>query len=255
MIAIALQSGSKGNCYYIEAAGKRLIFDAGISLKRVRQRLGAVRKTITGVDAIFISHDHSDHCRNAGVLHRGLKAQVHASEGTVRSLSRKTSLGKIAGYETFRAGASVDVGDVHIETLPTTHDGNDGVAFIIEAEGKRLGILTDLGCVFEGLGDCLADLDAVFLESNYDPHMLANGPYPWYLQQRISGSGGHLSNIEAAELLLAVDPRRFEWVVLSHLSEENNTPDTALRTHVETHGFGDRLLTAGRLAAVGPLTL
>jgi len=120
---------------------------------------------------------------------------------------------------------------VTIRTLTTPHDAAEGVAFVVEHAGKRLGILTDLGHVFSDLWDILPTLDALYLESNYDPEMLARGPYPPVLQQRIRGAGGHLSNDEAAQLLSRAAGRRLQWVALAHLSGENNHPDLAADTH------------------------
>jgi phosphoribosyl 1,2-cyclic phosphodiesterase len=132
----------------------------------------------------------------------------------------------------FRSCDKIRFRDVLVHAVPTPHDGVDGSVFVVEAGAKRLGVLTDLGHVFKDLVRIVASLDAVFLESNYDPAMLASGPYPAYLKQRIRGPKGHLSNIEAAEVLgRAVAEHRLQWACLSHLSGENNHPDVALRTH------------------------
>ena len=111
-----------------------------------------------------------------------------------------------------------------METIPTPHDGVDGVVFVVDDGKHRLGILTDLGHVFADLEAVIGSLDAVLLESNYDPDMLANGPYPEWLKERIEGPGGHISNLEAAELLLKAASKRMKWACLAHLSHDNNTP-------------------------------
>jgi len=126
-----------------------------------------------------------------------------------------------------------------VETISTPHDAEDGVVFVMDDRKHRLGILTDLGHVFNGLGDVIASLDAVLLESNYDPEMLANGSYPDWLKRRIAGPAGHISNLEAADLLLAAASKRMKWACLAHLSQENNTPNLALKTHRRM--LGDRL--------------
>jgi phosphoribosyl 1,2-cyclic phosphodiesterase len=128
------------------------------------------------------------------------------------------------------AGESLDMGDIVVHTVPTPHDGVDGVAFVVEVDGKRLGVLADLGHVFDGLGEIISSLDGVFIESNYDPQMLRDGPYPWSLQQRISGPRGHISNGEAGKLLASSAGAKLQWAVLSHLSAENNQPDLAGKT-------------------------
>ena len=139
-----------------------------------------------------------------------------------------------------------------IETIPTPHDGVDGVAVVIDDGRKRLGVLTDLGHVFADLPAVLGSLDAVLLESNYDPRMLAEGDYPPFLRKRIAGPGGHLSNVEAAELLARVNGR-LAWACLAHLSQENNRPELALRTHRKILGRPLPLYVASRHEALGVL--
>ena len=126
-----------------------------------------------------------------------------------------------------------------METIRTPHDAEDGVVFVVDDGKHRLGIMTDLGHVFDGLGDVVASLDAVLLESNYDPELLANCSRPEWLKKRIAGPEGHISNFEAAELLNAAASTRMQWACLGHLSEENNTPTLALDTHRKI--LGDRL--------------
>jgi len=232
MIAISLQSGSSGNCIYVETEGTRLLFDAGINGLQTEERLAAQGRKIHDIDAVIISHDHSDHIRHAGVLHRKYGLPIFVTPATLAAASSRCALGKIKDVRYFRSNDKLRIGDVHVYAIPTPHDGVDGSAFVIEAGKKRLGILTDLGHVFKDLVHIVSSLDAVFLESNYDPEMLAHGPYPAYLKQRIKGPRGHISNIEAAEVLLhASRSNRLQWACLAHLSEQNNHPDVALKTH------------------------
>lgn len=150
----------------------------------------------------------------------------------------------------------IPIGDVTVFAIPTPHDGVDGSVFVVEAGKKRLGVLTDLGHVFKDLVHIVASLDAVFLESNYDPAMLAAGPYPAYLKQRIKGPKGHLSNLEAAELLCrAAGARRLQWACLAHLSGENNHPEVALKTHREVTSGNFALYVADRYQATDILTV
>ncbi len=232
MIAISLQSGSNGNCIYVETCGKKLLFDAGISGVQAKERLAAHGRDIRAVDAVIISHDHSDHIRHAGVFQRKYGLPVYVTAATLAAASARCALGKMKDVRLFRSSDKLAFGDVHVHAIPTPHDGVDGSAFVIEGAQKRLGILTDLGHVFKDLVHIVSSLDAVFLESNYDPEMLAQGPYPAYLKQRIKGPHGHISNIEAAEVLLRASAgNRLQWACLAHLSEQNNHPDVALRTH------------------------
>jgi phosphoribosyl 1,2-cyclic phosphodiesterase len=232
MIAISCQSGSNGNCIFIEAGGTRLLVDAGVSGIQVAKRLASRGRDASLMSAVLVSHDHVDHVRCAGIYARKWRVPLYITAKTLEAASRRYDLGRIDDLRIFAAGDSFDIGEVRVDTVPTPHDGADGAAFAFEHAGSRLGVLTDLGHPFEGLSRVLEDLDGVFLESNYDPSMLETGPYPWPLKRRISGPGGHLSNFEAAHLLEDAfeSKRRLRWACLSHLSEENNTQAIALKT-------------------------
>ncbi|MGE5174115.1 MAG: MBL fold metallo-hydrolase [Betaproteobacteria bacterium] len=256
MIAIALQSGSSGNCIYVETSGLKLLFDAGITGRQTEERLAAHGRDIRSVDAVIISHDHSDHISHAGVLQRKYGLPVYATPATFAAAAARCSLGKMKDVRHFRSSDKLRFGGVLVHAIPTPHDGVDGSAFIVEDGSKRLGILTDLGHVFKDLIHLVSSLDAVFLESNYDPDMLAHGPYPVYLKQRIKGPRGHISNIEAAEVLLRASAgNRLQWACLAHLSEQNNHPDVALRTHREVMSDTLTLYVADRHQASGILTV
>jgi len=261
VLAISLQSGSNGNCTYVEAGGRdgrpeaRLLFDAGISGRQAEHRLAASGRDIRRADAVLISHDHADHVRCMGVFHRKFGLPIHATAATLRAAAARCDLGPISGVRHFRPGGRIRFGGVTVETVPTPHDGADGVAFVVDDGLRRLGILTDLGHVFEGLTELVGSLDAVMLESNYDPQMLAAGPYPAFLKARIRGPGGHISNQEAAELLLAAAGRRMRWAALAHLSEQNNDPRLALATHRRLLGNGLTIHLTSRYEATGALVV
>jgi phosphoribosyl 1,2-cyclic phosphodiesterase len=246
MQIISLQSGSNGNCIYVESGGTRLLFDAGISGAAAAERLAERGRDIRQVNALIISHDHSDHIRSAGILQRKFGIPVFATARTLSAAQTRCSLGKLQDVHHFRSGSAIRINGITIHTIPTPHDGEDGAVFVVDDGARRLGIMTDLGHVFGGLGRLISSLDAVLLESNYDPAMLANGPYPRYLKQRIKGPGGHLSNREAAELIAGSCGSRLRWAFLGHLSEQNNSPEVALRTHREVLGDAIPLRVASR---------
>lgn len=228
MITLSLQSGSNGNAIYVEAGPVRLLFDAGISGKTAQGRLRVRDRDIGDVTALLISHDHNDHVRCAGIYQRKFNLPIYMTRRTHRAVA--CDLGPLHHVRYFRAGQRLYFDGAVVHTIPTPHDAADGVVFVVEHGGKRLGILTDLGHPFDALGELLPTLDAVYIESNYDPEMLAAGPYPAQLQARIRGRGGHLSNLEAAELLRSAG-RKLKWAALAHLSEQNNDPQLALDTH------------------------
>lgn len=251
MRVISLQSGSNGNCIYVEAGGVRLLFDAGISGRQAERRLARHGRDIRRVDALVISHDHTDHVRCMGIYQRKFHMPIYITAETLNAARTWHPIGMIDDVRLFEAGSTLRFGNVSIETIRTPHDGADGVAFVVDDGHRRLGILTDLGCVFEDLQKVIRSLDAALIESNHDLQMLADGPYPVFLKRRIRGPGGHISNIEAAELLRAGG--RMKWACLGHLSEQNNRPDLALRTHRETLGGCLPLHVAGRYEATDVL--
>jgi phosphoribosyl 1,2-cyclic phosphodiesterase len=253
MRTISLQSGSSGNCIYVETRGVRLLFDAGICGSEAARRLAAHGRDIRTVDALVISHDHGDHVRHAGVYQRKFGLPVYVTAKTLSVAEEKMPLGSMRDVRLFMAGGRIRFGDVIVETIPTPHDGADGSAFVVVSGGKRLGILTDLGHVFEELIPVVASLDAVFLESNYDPVMLARGSYPVFLKKRIQGPEGHISNIEAAELLQVGST--LKWACLAHLSKNNNHPSVALGTHRKILSDGLTLYAASRHACSEVLTV
>jgi phosphoribosyl 1,2-cyclic phosphodiesterase len=249
VIAISLQSGSSGNCIYVETDRARLLFDAGISCAQAARRLAMHGRDIRNVDALIISHDHADHVRHAGVYQRRVGMPIYITPLTLNRALTRHSLGRLNDVNYFFAGGELTFGDVTVETIPTPHDSADGAIFIVSSEGKHLGIWTDVGHLFKELFSLMPSLDAVFIESNYDPAMLENGSYPAFLKERIKGPRGHLSNAEATELLQSGG--RLQWACLSHLSQNNNSPEIAFQTHREIIGNGLPLYTASRHTATG----
>lgn len=251
--AISLQSGSSGNCIYVEACGIKLLFDAGINGRQAEARLAAHGRDIREVDALIISHDHGDHIRYAGVYQRKFRMPLYVTQKTYDTAVKRHQLGKLKDVSFFRSDGVIRFNGVSVEAISTPHDASDGAAFVVSSESKRLGIMTDLGHIFEGLTEVVSSLDAVFLESNYDPDMLETGLYPAFLKKRIKGPEGHLSNLEAAGLLKATSGKRLKWACLSHLSEHNNTAALALKTHREILKHDLDLHVADRYASTPPL--
>ena len=177
MKVISLQSGSNGNCIYVEANGVKLLFDAG-NHRQPRSKSGwPCMAGMRRLDAVLISHDHIDHCRSMGILNRMFGLPIYATAKTYDA-AKRFALGEIGDLRYFASGETVKFGKVTVETIRTPHDAEDGVVFVVDDGKHRLGIMTDLGHVFNGLGDVVASLDAVLLESNYDPDMLANCSVP-----------------------------------------------------------------------------
>nr|XP_061812117.1 exodeoxyribonuclease YycJ-like [Nerophis lumbriciformis] len=251
MKVIPLQSGSKGNCFYVESDNTRLLVDAGISLRQASLRLESQGRDISQVQGILLTHDHSDHCKYVADFSRRLKIPVHLTRKTLNALGRskarsKTRTGELENSVCFQAGQSQTIGEIKVDSVPTPHDAVDGVAYVLEYAGHRVGILTDLGHAFDGLREVLRSLDAVIIESNYDEQLLQSSPYPEFLKRRIRGRGGHLSNQDSARLVHQSATSKLQWVCLCHLSEENNCPDSAIRAHQNWLGEDFPIYVANR---------
>jgi len=225
-----LSSGSKGNCFYLKCGEDSLLLDAGISCREIFNRASAIGLDLSGVKALLITHEHSDHIRGAEVLSRKLKIPVYATEGTAAYMS--DAGGDYFGFEKFKAGKDFEIGKIKIKSLPVWHDAADPTAYSFESEHGSTAVVTDLGEPSLGLLNDLPDMRLFFLESNHDLLMLARGGYPPHLKARIRSRFGHLSNEQAAKFaLLAMQKRgvQIERLVLSHLSEQNNAPQKALQ--------------------------
>ncbi len=234
MITFSLQSGSNGNAIYVEAGDVRLVFDAGITGAAAQRRMDVHGRDMRDVNAVLISHNHTDHVRYAGVYQRKFGLPIYASKETMAAVW--CNLGTLSDVRHFQSGDVLTFDSVKVHTIRTPHDAQDSVAFVVEWEGKRLGILTDLGHPFDGLQTLIESLDAAYLEANYDPHMLETGGYPRDLQARIRGDGGHISNDEAAELTRGCGQNRPKWIAVSHISDDNNRPALAIGAQHEAVG-------------------
>jgi phosphoribosyl 1,2-cyclic phosphodiesterase len=220
-----LASGSKGNSVYVEAGECKLLIDAGLSALELQRRLGSVGLDSEELNAILISHEHTDHIRGAGALSRKLKIPILVSHQTLKACG--TAIGKAEIVE-FESGSSFIFKDLCIDPFPTTHDASDPVGFIVECGDGKFGMATDLGIATRLVKEKLKGCRAVVLESNHDEEMLVNGPYPWHLKQRIKSRHGHLSNDDSAELLDEIIHSGLNAVFLAHLSEVNNDPAIAI---------------------------
>jgi phosphoribosyl 1,2-cyclic phosphodiesterase len=231
-----LASGSKGNCAYIGGSDGAVLVDAGLSAKETLNRLDKTDCAPDAIDAIIVTHEHVDHIRGIDVLARKLECPIYATRGTLEDFlcHRRTSdnplTTQVCRYdETFVAGGFT------ITPFATSHDAAEPCGFVIRENGAMLGYCTDTGILTPHMLDLLRRCDGLVLESNHCPEMLANGPYPESLKRRIRSSRGHLSN-PAAAAALRVFGKDVPQVVLSHLSEINNTPDRAWASARD--GFG-----------------
>lgn len=228
----ALASGSSGNAFLVEAAGVKLLFDAGLNAGMLEYYLRQRGITPSKLAALFVSHEHIDHLRGAGILARRYKLPVIASEGTFRA--GIWQFGALPEKVVQSPGSETHIGGVIVRTFTVSHDAAETVGFWIEAAGQNIVICTDLGCETASIREPLEAADLLVLEANHDVQRLWRGPYPYPLKKRVAGQYGHLANADAARLIseLARDGRhRTVW--LAHLSAVNNTPALALDTVLE----------------------
>lgn len=235
---ISLYSGSSGNCSVVRCGGSYLLVDMG---KGVRVTTGALREA--GLEAadcggILITHEHSDHVKGLATFLKRHQLPVYGAEDTIGALEKAGILP--AGCPVCvldpASGEAADVAGFGVRAFPTSHDVPCVGYRIATPDGKTMAIATDLGVLTPAVHAALAGCDLVALESNYDPYMLRNGPYPYYLRARIEGPRGHLSNDECSEKLLELVQGGCEKFALCHLSQENNTPPLALQTVFTTFG-------------------
>jgi len=222
-----LASGSKGNAIYVSDGSTTLLIDAGLSGVEIERRLQANNLDPRNIDAMIVSHEHTDHIKGVGILSRRFDLPVYISETTHREAN--LSIGKINDIREFKCGRSFTINTLDVHPFSTTHDAKDPAGFTIFHNGLKIGIATDLGIATAMVKHNLKECGLLILEANHDTEMLMNGPYPWSLKQRIKGRTGHLSNEASRELLSELKHDKLQHVILAHLSETNNTPAKALR--------------------------
>ncbi|HZK25944.1 MAG TPA: MBL fold metallo-hydrolase [Thermoclostridium sp.] len=231
MLTLAsLYSGSSGNAIYVSNENTKVLVDAGLSGKKIEQAISSIGEDIGNIQAILISHEHSDHILGAGVLARRYGIPIYANERTWDAMS--CALKKINSecIQVFNTGDTFNIGDLEIQAFEIPHDAVEPVGFNISYNCKKITIATDIGHLSEYLLSCLEGSDMVLIESNHDVEMLKVGRYPWSLKQRILGDTGHLCNEMAAEVVSYLAKRGTKKFLLGHLSQENNFPELAFET-------------------------
>ncbi|MBQ5699017.1 MAG: MBL fold metallo-hydrolase [Lachnospiraceae bacterium] len=229
---VSIASGSSGNCIYAGTDSTHILIDAGISAKRIEKGLFEVGLKPGELSGICITHEHSDHIKGLGVLARKYEIPIYATEGTLAEIRNVKSLGEYPEelLKPLRPDVKMTLGDLDILPFHIDHDAADPVAYRVQSGNKSVAVATDLGHYNQYTIDHLLDLDAVLLESNHDLRMLESGPYPYYLKRRIMGNFGHLSNENAGRLLNCILNDKMKYVLLGHLSKENNLPELAFET-------------------------
>lgn len=229
----SLNSGSNGNCYYIGNSNEAVLIDAGISCREVEKRIANLGLKLSLVKAVFISHEHTDHISGLESLAKKHSLPVYITSAILNNSRLKIAENLIRNFKT---DEPVAIGELLITPFTKKHDAADPYSFIIEGNGVKVGVITDIGVACKNVIRYFNQCNAVFLESNYDEQMLEDGDYPDRLKKRINGGKGHLSNMQALDLFLTHRSSYMTHLLLSHLSINNNRPELVLELfsgHVE----------------------
>ena len=223
-----LASGSGGNSICVQNGSSSVLIDAGLTGKKIEERLRGVGFNPAGLQAIVVSHEHADHIKGVGVLARRYGLPVWMTEGTLNA-SKKIFRGT-ERIRVFENDEAFSIGDLSFQAFQLPHDAADPVNFSVTDGHANVTVATDMGTVTQLVYQYMRRADLVIIESNYDRQLLMDGPYPWVLKQRINSTHGHLSNDGAAEALCDLARDGLKQAVLAHLSEKNNRPDLARET-------------------------
>ncbi len=225
-----IASGSSGNCILIFSKHTRALIDAGLSGAQIERGLKKAGVSPFDLDAIFITHDHFDHAKGAGVLSRRYNIPIFATQGSWDKMEGQ--LGKISPFnrKIIYSGEHFFLNDFTVMPFPIPHDAGDPVGFSIYAENKKICVATDIGYPSQEVKEEISGCDILLLEANHDVQMLKNGSYPWHLKKRILSDSGHLSNEAAGTMLIEAISCKLKYLFLGHLSSENNEPELAYNT-------------------------
>ncbi len=223
----SIGSGSKGNCLVAEAGSTRVLLDCGLSPRETERRLARIGLAPSDISGILVTHEHEDHAGQAYPFAAQHRLPVWLTHGTQVAMAES---GKVPGDVDTRTILGRDafaIGDLEVRPYTVPHDAREPVQFVLSDGASRLGVLTDIGATTAHVEATLSGCDALVLECNHDVDMIWGGDYPKWLKERITGPFGHLSNLQAEQLLGALDRSRLKHVFAAHLSHQNNRPELA----------------------------
>ena len=228
----SIASGSSGNCIYVGSDQTNLLVDAGVSAKRIENGLNGIDILPDTIQGILITHEHSDHVQGLGILARRYHIPIYSTFETATSIQNIKSLGAIPKelFHHITPNQAFMINDIEVEPFSTSHDASNPVCYTMQANGKKVGLATDLGKYDDYILSKLDSSEILFIEANHDVNMLMVGKYPYYLKQRILGDRGHLSNETSADLISKLIHPNLKHILLAHLSKENNYEELAYET-------------------------
>ena len=221
----SLGSGSSGNALLVEVGATRVLLDCGFGTTELKARLARLHLTPQDLDAVVVTHEHEDHAGGVPRLARKFGTPVFLTYGTMCAMG--PAGGAMPEVTIIDSHAPFEIGDVEVRPFPVPHDAREPAQFVFSDGSACLGVLTDVGSITPHVAKMLSGLEALVIECNHDRAMLADGPYPPRLKERIGSRLGHLDNDTAAELVRGLDCSRLAHVVAAHLSQQNNKPDLA----------------------------
>lgn len=216
----SLGSGSKGNATIVEWRDTCIMIDCGFSVRDTTARLARLGKTPADLSAILVTHEHSDHWKGVTPLSRKFDIKVYITAGSLKGRQVEPDSGDFHIIDSHR---QFQVGDLLVTPVPVPHDAREPVQYLFNSDNHQLGILTDIGSLTGHVEAQYASCDALLIEANHDLDMLANGPYPEFLKERVAGQWGHLNNKQTARLVSVIEQQRMQHLVIGHISDKNNT--------------------------------
>jgi phosphoribosyl 1,2-cyclic phosphodiesterase len=241
-----LASGSSANSALIATESTRLLVDAGLSFRELSKRLASIGEQPDRIDAILITHEHTDHIAGVARFARRVPVPVYVTRLTAPAIEWD---GRMPRLEVFQAGTRFTVGDIEIDSFTIPHDAIDPVGFSFRSEGIKIGLVTDLGYIPDSIKFHLRGSQVLMLESNHDLDMLKVGPYPWAVKQRVMSRNGHLSNDVVGDFVGHEFESSTATLVLGHLSEHNNHPEIVrmvAQQALDRRGLATRLVVASQ---------
>jgi phosphoribosyl 1,2-cyclic phosphodiesterase len=238
----SLNSGSNGNCYYIGNNTEAVLIDAGISCRETEKRMKRLGLSISLVKAIFISHEHADHITGVSRISKKYRVPVYITSDTFQNSNIPIADHLI---RSFHPRKQVDIGELSVKAFSKSHDAIDPHSFMITYQQLKVGVFTDIGFSCKRVTRHFSQCHAAFLEANYCENMLEKGKYPYYLKKRISSDKGHLSNTQALDLFINHKGAHLSYLVLSHLSKNNNSPQLVNELFSQ-HAGATKIIVASR---------
>lgn len=243
---LSLGSGSKGNATLVKSGNVLLLVDCGFTLKETERRLRLVGHQPEDIAAVLVTHEHGDHIKGVGPFARKYRVPVYLTHGT----AQYDGLDKTERVE-INTHRGFSIGDIAVSPVAVPHDAREPCQFVFRQGNKSFGLLTDLGSITPFVIEQYQHCDALMLESNHDSRMLSTGPYPPSLKLRVGGQWGHLNNQQAANLLSYLQLERLQHLVISHISEQNNTESLVREAIAPVYGETSELVFAGQESGTG----